>query len=933
MLSRFSLVLFVVVALVALMWMLGGERAGDPLPAPLSPAPEPAPQSVPSPVALEPAHEEEPGMAELTAEVLEPAPASVEEARVVLSGRLVDPTGIPVVRAELAFFASGGESGRFLSMLRMRARSRPEAEARATSEGRFHLAVPTGAAGDLVLARGSDWIFADGTGWTSPVAGHHRDTDLGDLVLRAAASFSGLVVDSESRPIVAARIRVHPLSHGGPGTVVVESAPRSNASGEFSVRGLDGGRFWIEVHAQGHVPAMRELELEAGERRAGIDFVLPRGWSVTGVVQDERGVPIAGARVRALRTVKLPSGLEVEQPDPVPVVSAADGGFKVGGLEGATARLEASATRHEDQLVDVLFDEQVRITLSRRGAILGRLMDHSGRGIEGSRLRAIPTHANPAESAARRRAHAPFTTTDAEGHFHLADVAPGEVVIHADGAGHPEVVSEPITVEPGRSVQGVSLVAERGAGLTILVADSEGVPVSNATVRVSRPAPDSSPRIPADLARRPWAKGGQTDEQGSWSSAGLPVAELRVLIEHPDFVAFGPRAVWPSRGEGAVLEVVLDRGARLDVHVVDSSEDHVVGCIVRLTGPLQTEGESSSEGRTDGDGIVSFRSLAAGLYEVTATNAGGAGRFGTASDSVRTLLPAGEHVVQTVVRATPVTLSGVIRDASGEPVVGAEVRAQEIEFSEAPLGSPRVGRSAGDGRYTIEGLVPGRWLLRFGAPPIPAHFELELDVPAGTTRLDQDLQFGGGALSVLVVDQAETPVPGAALRLDSNGGITPPWPGGRIDLGRLAHAATDQTGRATLGGLPAGEYTLHVNATGLAPARVEFVVHEGQVCEIGPVELARGGTLVLELGDAADSWGVEVRRRGLAGIMRIVPVENDAEAARLGPGNYELRLLAAPDPARPDRPATSWTSFEIRTEEETRLDLGPLVAEVESRNP
>ena len=100
--------------------------------------------------------------------------------------------------------------------------------------------------------------------------------------------------------------------------------------------------------------------------------------------------------------------------------------------------------------------------------------------------------------------------------------------------------------------------------------------------------------------------------------------------------------------------------------------------------------------------------------------------------------------------------------------------------------------------------------------------------------------------------------------------------------------------------------------------------------EVGPVELVRGGSLVLELGESGRRWGVEVRRSGTVDVTRIAPVEQDAETARLAPGRYELRLVAPPDPAHPDRPASPWIPLEIRADEETRLDLRQQVAELES---
>lgn len=121
----------------------------------------------------------------------------------------------------------------------------------------------------------------------------------------------------------------------------------TNARGEFRADGVRGGEssnVRVVVRAPGHAKVERVVTLpEGGRRERGFDvgrIELPEECAVTGEVVDERGAPIAGARVGEGRVPTwvpqgpLPAGL---------VVTDARGAFRLGELAEGTVTIEAYA--------------------------------------------------------------------------------------------------------------------------------------------------------------------------------------------------------------------------------------------------------------------------------------------------------------------------------------------------------------------------------------------------------------------------------------------------------------------------------------------------------------------------------------------------------------------------------------------------------------
>ena len=190
---------------------------------------------------------------------------------------------------------------------------------------------------------------------------------------------------------------------------------------------------------------------------------------------------------------------------------------------------------------------------------------------------------------------------------------------------------------------------------------------------------------------------------------------------------------------------------------------------------------------SDGDGRFAFRSLPKGSYNFTAQKPGfvdGAyGRLRPGGSSQSLDLADGENRGDVKVRLFKfASISGIVVDESGEPIVGAQIRAlrRSLTAGRRMLSAVNATAQTDDrGMYRLGSLIPGEYII--AAPNVqtssPANFQLQ-------GRLEPDListlSSPGGGLSLSTGGSPVTP-DGKFLLQNNNGRtITPAAPNGRL---------------------------------------------------------------------------------------------------------------------------------------------------------
>ncbi|HEX4954921.1 MAG TPA: carboxypeptidase regulatory-like domain-containing protein [Thermoanaerobaculia bacterium] len=386
----------------------------------------------------------------------------------VVSGRVVDRSGLPVAGARVGYRLSRGLPGLTQGTPRPIRALLPRFT---DEEGRFRFGeLPSG-------ARISVWVEHDDylSATTEDVEVPLPDSPL-EVVLEPAARLLGRVVAAGGEPIAGAEVEVDPVSPLPP--ELRRSRPwraaraRTDEEGRFEVKKLAGGPYRVAASARSYLPASpRTIEVPAGSKVEGFDLVLSKGAVLEGQVLDEAGQPVLGAWVSQVREL---SGELIR-----------DGGT---GVDGAGRyRLEGIAPGHQQLAAGaegwLSVEKSVEVTETggrldftlRRGAtVRGRVIDAEG----------VPVPR--ANVVLEEQAGGPFLAmiqSGREGSFSIGGVPPGRYVIAAQREGY-RAPAGPTSVEVGgQAVEDLELVLDRGGAIVGAVTGVE--PAETVGLRVA----------------------------------------------------------------------------------------------------------------------------------------------------------------------------------------------------------------------------------------------------------------------------------------------------------------------------------------------------------------------------------------------------------------------------------------------------------------
>jgi len=522
-----KLVLALLVALLAaggVFLMLQGERGGGRgvREEERVRAPEPAPLPLERGEVL--ASVEERVAAPERAAVGSTTPTSMRGELAGLVGRLVEPDGrpIPGMRVALLEFEAGilfDAAG-----LDEPERSLELEETVTNAEGRFVL---NGARASAIHALGID---LGGPRATFRVLDHglvHRErVDIGDVVLAPYGVLTGRVLDDDGAPLAGARVRVAPLPAevlqgqpqdfrpeslvavsmtpmGGQGHLVIElpgwvrsaierfpiPTTESRDDGTFRLEGVPLTNIVVGIDRRGLVGANAgPIDMSGGLHDLG-DVVLKRGRTVTGVVEDDSGDPVAGVEVFAgaelvpgIAAMLQPAGLSDE-----------NGEFRLEGVY-ETGNIVATARRSRSEAWKTSVSPRADGILIELGSLVTltvNVRNPAGQPLSGVDLRVAPARPRNQMSFFDVTAFLPRPPTPT-GTF--SEVEPGRYVNAKLGAGTYEVAARQAGFAPGfleancqAETTELTLTMPTGRRLEVTVVDAASkAPVADSQVNVMR---------------------------------------------------------------------------------------------------------------------------------------------------------------------------------------------------------------------------------------------------------------------------------------------------------------------------------------------------------------------------------------------------------------------------------------------------------------
>lgn len=631
-----------------------------------------------------------------------------------------------------------------------------------------------------------------------------------------------------------------PLSKGAAleGTVTSAGTPVGGATVRTKTRTLEtdgAGRFRLEgavtpkesvlVTARGFVAAGRSVELTVDGPNLPVAIELEPAAIVRGVVVGSDGTPLAGASVRVTKGgvgfnpmmfMQLAQGGGVTAPAPSTLTDA-NGVFELDGIPGGTVKLMAEhrgylAFTTESLAVragEVL--DGVEITLLRESVVSGIVRGPDGATVEGAVVKvALDTTEGLGSMVAGMFGGAwTSATTEADGTYRVGGLTGGSRTVRVEARGF--LHEEEAVQVPDEGSAALDFELRPGYRLEGLVLTPNGEPAAGARVEVRwASSANANPLAAMTGMVRGADASGTTDDAGRFALDGLQEGPWSLTAKaegHLDATADDV----PQGATDVVLQLRAAAAIRGIVRDVDGQP--VAGAWVHRKGGRRAGGGNpwlamlSGDPRvlTAADGTFELPELEAGRYTLYARRQGYAD-----SESVKLQVAAGESLaeIELVLRPGESLVGRVIEKGSGNAVPGAIVyvalgsgpmagmNPQDFVDGDpsAPPGSIST-QSGEDGRFTLEGLTPGKVTVEVRTKDHAPASLSRIDVPGGEVIVEVGR---GGRVEGVVLDAAGNPVSGTQVILS----------GGAMGFGRQRVATSDANGFYEMDRVVPGAYQI-----------------------------------------------------------------------------------------------------------------------------
>ena len=256
----------------------------------------------------------------------------------------------------------------------------------------------------------------------------------------------------------------------------------TDEQGRYEVRGIPAGKYTVTVLAPPRAPGqLHDLQFQPGERRKA-DITLRKARTLKGRVLDDRGRPVAGARV-ALRLPRLQSDLGT-----LTTHSNPDGRFRL--VAGAGDKYELRVRRNGIAPLhrQVTWPAgELRIDVQSLGSISGRV----ALGDEETPARKYGVHVLPhgwEGPGTYWHTGPPYRATFDHAAFQFPNIPPGtyDVIVLASGRASRRIKG--VRVSGGRDTTlDAKLVLEEAGRVEGKVFDASGKPMNNVVVTIEGP--------------------------------------------------------------------------------------------------------------------------------------------------------------------------------------------------------------------------------------------------------------------------------------------------------------------------------------------------------------------------------------------------------------------------------------------------------------
>ena len=420
--------------------------------------------------------------------------------------------------------------------------------------------------------------------------------------------------------------------------------------------------------------------------------------------------------------------------------------------------------------------------------------------------------------------HISWARTDGSGSYILRGLPEGLMEVWANGRGY---IERPIAVQidDATPFEGADFAMSRGTTISGRVTDVDtGLSHHHVEVRAENRAEDGGNTY------------AETDVDGRYRLRGVAPGSYAIEVEGNglDYVKayYNDRLEWDDADLVTVrdstpvegIDFHLKIGTTISGRVIDAESGLPIPNIQMDAGPIH--GNHLSWARTDGSGRYILRGLPDGLMEVWANGRSYVEQAQPVRINQSTPFERADFVLR-----LGTTISGRVTDVdTGLPVSNVEIVAENLDRD----GPSSDARADLDGRYTLEGVAPGSYVIRVEG-------EWSNNVRANYVREYYDDQLRWDEADLVNVDGTR-PVVGidfgvnrgatiAGRIIDAGTGL--PIPNMEVDAGPmggngLAWARTDGNGQYVLRGIPDGVMEVWVRGQGYIEVGKTVTIIDGQ---------------------------------------------------------------------------------------------------------
>lgn len=413
-------------------------------------------------------------------------------------------------------------------------------------------------------------------------------TDL-EVALESGVRLTGKVTGPDGTPLSGVSVALDEPTNLPVRAFMMNDGVVTDGSGEYTIDSIEPAEKSFTFSKSGYITEHRTLTLSGREAR--LDVRLSKGMRVTGVVTNDAGASIGGARVHASSAARDAAYDQAETDD--------NGAFSFEGLAPGRYRFSASKAGYSPGVVsdvDIATAGMVRVILKTGGIISGHII-----GLTPQELTQVSVMVNDEPVSA---------PVDSSGAYRAEGIEPGTVNVSASIR----------TFTGGKNSPSKTVEVSAGSESTVDLEFRSDVVIRGRVTKDDAPAANVQVMFRPDDAKIETNSSARTDSEGNYEVSGLENGAYTVdVFNMGTFTSF--HTSYTVTGSGR-FDIDI-RGAAVRGQVSDGDTgEAIAGARVDLTSAAGTSRAFGPSSMSDQSGNFTVDGVTPGDYRVRAQKDG-----------------------------------------------------------------------------------------------------------------------------------------------------------------------------------------------------------------------------------------------------------------------------------------------------------------------